>query len=179
MAALANDQHELFCQHYLSSFNAAAAAREAGYAEGSAKVTGHRLLQRDDIQARLRELADEVVGMLEASRERIVAEASALAFSDIRNLVEWDEHGIVRMKASAQLPEAAAVTIRKLKLKDGRLDQLELYGKEKSLELLAKILKLYKEEGPVTVNNYVVEVPQPMSPEEWAERFGKGRKGST
>ena len=45
-----------FCRHYAATGNAAGAAREAGYAEGSARQTGHELLARADIAERVREI---------------------------------------------------------------------------------------------------------------------------
>ena len=55
MAAL-KDQHELFCQEYIIDLNATQAAIRAGYSEKTARLTGHRLITNDNVQARLSEL---------------------------------------------------------------------------------------------------------------------------
>jgi len=47
-------RQEEFCRHYAATGNAAAAARDAGYAEGSARQTGHDLLDRPAIAERVR-----------------------------------------------------------------------------------------------------------------------------
>ncbi|MYK14188.1 MAG: hypothetical protein F4050_08920, partial [Rhodospirillaceae bacterium] len=39
-------RQEDFCRHYAATGNAAGAARDAGYAAGSARQTGHDLLER-------------------------------------------------------------------------------------------------------------------------------------
>ena len=39
-------RQEAFCRYFTASGNAADAARRAGYAEGSARQTGHALLER-------------------------------------------------------------------------------------------------------------------------------------
>lgn len=50
------DKQERFCQEYVVDLNSAAAARRAGYSERSARITGHRLLTKDDIRRRISEL---------------------------------------------------------------------------------------------------------------------------
>lgn len=53
------EKHEKFCQAYLISRNATAAAKEAGYSERSAHNQGYELLKRPDVQKRLEDLEDE------------------------------------------------------------------------------------------------------------------------
>ena len=50
------DKQEMFCREYVIDLNSAAAARRAGYSERSARITGHRLLTKDDIRRRISEL---------------------------------------------------------------------------------------------------------------------------
>ena len=49
-------RQEAFCRHFTASGNAADAARRAGYAEGSARQTGHALLERPYIVERVRQI---------------------------------------------------------------------------------------------------------------------------
>jgi len=53
------EKQEKFCQSYVISRNATAAAKEAGYSDRSAYNQGYTLLQRPDIQRRLEELEEE------------------------------------------------------------------------------------------------------------------------
>ena len=55
-----NDKQEQFCQNYVLSRNATKAAKAAGYSEASAYNQGHRLLQEERIQERLKELTNEM-----------------------------------------------------------------------------------------------------------------------
>ena len=48
-----NPRQQRFVAHYMAIRNAAEAARQAGYSTNGAKVQGHRLLSRGDIQAAL------------------------------------------------------------------------------------------------------------------------------
>jgi len=51
-------RQEAFCRHYCATGNAAESARRAGYAEGAARQTGHDLLTRPWIVARIRAIRE-------------------------------------------------------------------------------------------------------------------------
>ena len=81
-------RQEDFCRHYAATGNAAGAAREAGYAEGSARQTGHDLLARPDIAGRVRAIraawraverneAQILLGRLEQAWDAAVEQGSA------------------------------------------------------------------------------------------------------
>ena len=81
-------RQEEFCRHYAATGNAAGAAREAGYAEGSARQTGHDLLARPEIAGRVRairaawrdverEEAQILLGRLEQAWDVAVEQGSA------------------------------------------------------------------------------------------------------
>ena len=81
-------RQEEFCRHYAATGNAAGAARDAGYAEGSARQTGHDLLERPDIAERVREIraawraverdeAQILLGRLEQAWDAAVEQGSA------------------------------------------------------------------------------------------------------
>ena len=81
-------RQEAFCRHYAATGNAAGAARDAGYAAGSARQTGHDLLERPAIAARVRavraawraverEEAQILLGRLEQAWDAAVEKGSA------------------------------------------------------------------------------------------------------
>ena len=81
-------RQEDFCRHYAATGNAAGAARDAGYAEGSARQTGHDLLERPDIAGRVRAIraawraverneAQILLGRLEQAWDAAVEQGSA------------------------------------------------------------------------------------------------------
>ena len=83
-----NLRQEDFCRHYAATGNAAGAAREVGYAEGSARQTGHDLLERPAIAERVRgiraawraverEEAQILLGRLEQAWDIAVEKGSA------------------------------------------------------------------------------------------------------
>ncbi len=88
LAAPLTLRQEAFCRHYAATGNAAGAAREAGYAEGSARQTGHELLERPAITERVRgiraawraverEEAQILLGRLEQAWDAAVEKGSA------------------------------------------------------------------------------------------------------
>ncbi len=59
--ALARKRHESFCLHYMSTLNGSQSALAAGYCSRNPKnahITAWTLLKREDVQARLKELAE-------------------------------------------------------------------------------------------------------------------------
>ena len=81
-------RQEAFCRHYAATGNAAGAARAAGYAEGSARQTGHDLLERPAVAGRvcairqawratMRAEAQILLGRLEQAWDAAVARGSA------------------------------------------------------------------------------------------------------
>jgi hypothetical protein len=61
-----------------------------------------------------------------------------MANTKITDIMEWDDEGQVKVKASKDIPEHALQAIKSIKInKDGQLD-IELYDKVGVLRLLAK-----------------------------------------
>jgi hypothetical protein len=71
-------QQEAFCQAFAEGGSAAAAARAAGYAEGSARTQGWRLLQQREVRRRLNQLRDNAGAARHAFAGRMFAQAEAL-----------------------------------------------------------------------------------------------------
>lgn len=71
-------RREMFCRVYVACGNAADAARRAGYAEGSARQQGWRLLDDDAIRARIEELWRHAEQVRETDRDLILDAAGQL-----------------------------------------------------------------------------------------------------
>jgi phage terminase small subunit len=72
MAPLKNPRHEAFVHSYLKCGDATKAFELAGYTRDSANA--HRLLNRPKVQARLRELQDEIAVKVPITIESLIAE---------------------------------------------------------------------------------------------------------
>jgi phage terminase small subunit len=115
MADTLTTKQERFVLAYIGEarFNAAKAARMAGYAERSAHVEGHRLLRNADIAARVKDLL---------STQSITAEAVLTELADIAT-ADWRD--FIKIKTDRKTGEEIEVN-------------MDLGAKVKSLELLAK-----------------------------------------
>ncbi|RDD60303.1 terminase small subunit [Ferruginivarius sediminum] len=71
-------QQEAFCRAFAVGGSAAATARAAGYAEGSARTQGWRLLQQREVRRRLNELRSDAGAAKHAFASRMFAQAEAL-----------------------------------------------------------------------------------------------------
>jgi len=66
-------RHQIFAQQYALTGNAAEAARLAGYSPQSAKVSGCRLLTKDNaIQAAIQACRDEFAVEFQVTKERVI-----------------------------------------------------------------------------------------------------------
>jgi hypothetical protein len=72
------------------------------------------------------------------NREAVAYSLLCMANTKITDIMEWDEAGQIKVKASKDIPEHALQAIKSIKVnKDGNLE-LELYDKVGVLRLLAK-----------------------------------------
>ncbi len=72
------------------------------------------------------------------NREAVAYSLLCMANTKITDIMEWDETGQIKVKASKDIPEHALQAIKSIKVnKDGNLE-LELYDKVGVLRLLAK-----------------------------------------
>lgn len=86
-----NPSQEKFIDEYLIDLNATRAykATYPDASEESARRAGSRLLTNVDIKKVLSERLKESRELLEATRERILRELNIIAFSDIKDFVDW------------------------------------------------------------------------------------------
>jgi phage terminase small subunit len=92
------DQKRLFCKEYVVDLNATQAALRAGYSAGgpesranaSAQTQGSKLLSSPLIQAEIQRYHRASLNKVGLRAEDVIAELRAIAFSDVRLLV--DEH---------------------------------------------------------------------------------------
>lgn len=155
MAELENRRQEEFCQQYIIDFNGFRAAVDAKYAERSARVTASRLLTKANILKRIAELLKERSERTKITQDMVLYELVGLLTSDIRDFVEVEEGGSVRIKPFSEIPEGKTRVIKSIKedriMKDDPKSQddaiiihdkitYSLHGKEKAIELAMKHL---------------------------------------
>ncbi|WP_151038950.1 terminase small subunit [Mycobacterium tuberculosis] len=146
-----NDKQARFVAEYLKDPNATQAAIRAGYSPKTAYAQGCRLLKHAEVQQKLAVKTEKMMGKLEISAERVLAERARLAFLDPRKL--FDENG--RPLSVHQLdPDTAAAVAgfeyEHIATSEGivsRVAKLKLADKNASLTALEKHLGLYKDDA--------------------------------
>lgn len=118
-------RQERFIDHYLENGgNSAAAAREAGYAEGSAKVTGCRLLTKANLKQTIEGKRTEMSQNSEDRRAKWISHLEHLALSAKR---ESDQlravETLIKAEGWAQPEKSEVVTFAGNFLADLSLDE--------------------------------------------------------
>lgn len=137
------DKQARFIQEYLQCFNAAEAARLAGY-KGRSDVVGARLLVN---MSEYLEEARPSSNIMTA--EEVLAELSAIAWGNMRDFVDDNSLSI---NLNTDKARGKMRVVKKIKYvtqvqDDSQTDtvEFELYDKVKALELLGKYYALFKD----------------------------------
>ncbi len=156
MPKLPNKKQELFCQKYCvlqktqegGKFNGTQAAREAGYAKGSAAVTASRLLRKANIRQRVEELLAERVEEVEIDAKRVLREMGYIGTADTAKA--FDANG--NLLPIHEIPEDVRRAIAGFELVEERDEngeptghmtkKVKFWDKNTSLLGLAKVFKM-------------------------------------
>ena len=160
----------IFVESYLVHFNAAEAAREAGYAESSARAEGWRQLNKPEVQKIIQEKMDARLGRLEITGERVLHEIAKLAFSNMGDYISITPDGLASVDLSDLDPDKTAA-ISEMVVDTARIPGLEgvvekvkfkLVDKGINLERLGRHLKLFTDQTE-TKNHTTYEVGESFS----------------
>ena len=148
-AARANlhGRERAFVRYYLSGDygvrgNAKGAALAAGYSPNTPTM-GNSLLKRPRIQ----EAISAYYALHHVTANRVMAELSKVAFSDMRDYAEWGPNG-VSLKTSAGLDDEAAAAVAEVSEVQGEKSsslKFKLHNKVEALTTLGRALKLFEE----------------------------------
>lgn len=137
-----------FVEAYVSNrFRATDAAITAGYPEKGAREISWENLQKPHIQEAIqRRVKDRAKALgYDASRERIVAELCAIAFSDPEDMIRV----LGDVQTIRQLPShhrAAIAEVSETTTEHGGTVRVKFHSKTQALDMLAKILGVYAPE---------------------------------
>lgn len=144
-----------FVEEYFIDFNATQAAIRAGYTDNaySASTIGSRLMADPRVREEIATIKEELFSQASVDRHRIVMELLQIAVGNLQDVLDDED--------LKKLPRSAAATIKKwksIKTVEEETDEestkttkksieVEQYDKLKALEILAKLEKLFPEEG--------------------------------
>jgi phage terminase small subunit len=138
IAAQLTEKQRRFCERYCVVWNAARAAREAGYSEKAARETGYELLTKPHIKAYIQQIKDNAAEFAGVSMLRNLQELSKIAYTsaaDLRQswhgLKEWDE---ISEEAKASISEVVTVSKVLRRVGGGDESEDENSGMVKTLE---------------------------------------------
>jgi phage terminase small subunit len=141
-------KQQLFIYEYLKLFNAAQAARNAGYSKKTADVTGRQNLRKPTILKAIRKELNKILGDRKESAVKTIKEIEKIAFNDIGEYIETVEkknptnNKQEKKLQFKDLSEVDTSGIESIDLDSGKVTKFKLHNKTKALELLSKINKL-------------------------------------
>jgi hypothetical protein len=89
-----NERHAKFVAATLRGLNGKEAAIAAGFTDHSANRTAVRLLKHPAIAAAIAKGKEEQADQRRVTADRVLLEYARIAFSDMRNYVDWDGNGL-------------------------------------------------------------------------------------
>lgn len=164
---LDDPRREAFCHAYLRTYDLKASALEAEYSPKSAKVQGHRLMKRSDVQARIAHLKGSGTQRVQIDQDDVLRGWMQIATADIRDAMEWGiepvlgEDGTpvthpngqqymrpyVTPKASKDLPKHILAAISEVKMTEKGAFSIKFHDKTKALDSLARHFGMYRQDN--------------------------------
>ncbi len=159
-AALPPRQQAFITEYFAQSFNAAAAARSAGYSVRTAESQGPRLLKDPRIAGVVAHRSRNLLAKRKLTAERVLGEIEKLAMYDPRKLFTSDGNLI----PFSELGEEEGAAIAGLDVKElyesqtpvGQLKKIKLADKGANLERLMRYFGLFRDR--LEVNHKITRV---------------------
>jgi phage terminase small subunit len=137
-------KQERFVKEYVKDFNGSRAAIAAGYSKDTARVIASELLTKPNICDAVQRAAEKMTKKIEITQERIAEELSKIAFSDIKEFIEFNSKA-VKIKDSKDVDGAVIQEVSSHTGLRGTSTKLKLHDKMKALELLGRYKGMYKD----------------------------------
>ncbi len=145
-------KQQRFVDEYLIDLNATQAAIRAGFSVKTAEQQGHQLLKKTLVSEAIAKAMAERSKRTSVSQDRIVQQLAKIAFSDLKDYVEWNGDSIT-LKDSDEVDGSVIQSITETMLpKGGIKKEIKLNDKMKALELLGKHLGMFKDNVNINAN---------------------------
>lgn len=143
-----SDKQAAFVRYFLESFNGTQAAIKAGYSEKAARTQASRLLANDNVQDALAVEAKKTIEKSDATKQEVLQEIAAIAFSDIGQVMDWGPD-FANIKSPDDIPVLARRAIKRITCTKRETDRgtytttsVEMHEKIKGLEFLFRYWSL-------------------------------------
>lgn len=132
-------RQERFVREYVACGIGCEAAERAGYSRNCSRQTAYDLLTYPHIQSAIKAEKDKIAKKFNFTVERWVNENMKAAFSDLGDVLEWD-NGVVIKKKEDMSPQArhAIEAITETVTEHGGTISVKMRDKNKALEMLGK-----------------------------------------
>lgn len=139
------EKEQMFCLHYIKTFNHTLSAIRAGYSPREAHQAAYRLLKREDIKTFIGVLRNQMNEELYLDSERVVREYMKIAFADITDFVSFGPDG-VKLKSSTKVDGQLITSVS-----DGQYGpSIKLADKMQALDFLRKYMGIAEDNIKVT-----------------------------
>lgn len=143
-----NEKQLRFVEEYLVDLNATQAAMRAGYSAKTANEQGSQLLAKLSIQEEIQKRVKERSERTGITSDMVVNELALIAFSDLKDFIQIDKEGAIKMRHFKKLPAGATRLLKKLKEKsvvlgDASVDEGDDTAKQKQLIKVSKEIELH------------------------------------
>jgi phage terminase small subunit len=157
-----NLRQQRFVAEYLIDLNATQAAVRAGYSVRTAKSIGQENLTKPAILAAVLMGAKALIDRPLSAAERVIAEAKAIAYSDVRKLYKPSGELLSGKDVPAEVAPAIRF-IREVRRSLGRggtevVREVHFWDKNAALNLLAKYHKLLTDKVEVQASHHFPDV---------------------
>jgi len=141
-----NRKQRIFVDQYLRCWNATQAAKDAGYSQRTAGVQGHRLLQRDDVQALISERIEDVA----MGADEVLIRLAEQARADMADIVTLNKQGELQIDLEALKAKGLSRLIKTLRQskRDGLV--VELYDAQSALVHLGRAHGVFVDKTALT-----------------------------
>lgn len=148
-------KQQAFIEHYLQSWNASDAARQAGYSERTAGVTGHDLLKNPNVIAYIHERLTE----LQMDADEVMTRLADQARANVADFVMLndDPESDKRLRFNFDMVKQKGYLVKRIReTKDG-ID-IQLYDAQSALQLIGKIHAMFTDRITVEWDREIIQL---------------------
>lgn len=135
------NKQKRFVEEYMIDLNASQAAIRAGYSKKTAPFIGAENLKKPQIAEKVHEMLEEARKRAAKTADDIRERLECLAFTDLTDIIEFNEHGVTVLKDSKDIkPEhrAALESVQFMQTDSAINFKIKKINPMKALELLGK-----------------------------------------